>query len=80
MLNADALQQLSKLKKNIQDNKDYAEGIVRGTQNRFGFVMLDDGREAFLPPEEMQQVLPGDRVKVSLTENEKKNTRPSSRS
>jgi exoribonuclease-2 len=72
MLNSDALQQLSQLKKTIQDNKDYAEGIVRGTQSRFGFVMLDDGREAFLPPEQMQQVLPGDRVKVSLTENEKK--------
>jgi exoribonuclease-2 len=72
MLNSDALQQLSKLKQNIQDNKDYAEGIVRGTQNRFGFVALDDGREAFLPPDEMQQVLPGDRVKVSLIENDKK--------
>ncbi|MCW8196581.1 VacB/RNase II family 3'-5' exoribonuclease [Proteobacteria bacterium 005FR1] len=72
MLNSDALQQLSKLKQTIQDNKDYGEGIVRGTQNRFGFVTLDDGREAFLPPEEMQQVLPGDRVKVSLTENDKK--------
>lgn len=72
MLNSDALQQLTQLKKNIEDTKDYAEGIVRGTQNRFGFVLLDDGREAFLPPEEMQQVLPGDRVKVSLTENDKK--------
>lgn len=72
MLNSDALQQLSKLKQTIEDNKEYAEGLVRGTQNRFGFVVLDDGREAFLPPEQMQQVLPGDRVKVSLTENDKK--------
>lgn len=72
MLNSDALQQLSKLKQNIQASKDYGEGVVRGTANRFGFVVLDDGREAFLPPDEMQQVLPGDRVKVSLTENDKK--------
>lgn len=72
MLNSDALQQLSKLKQNIQASKEYAEGLVRGTANRFGFVVLDDGREAFLPPDEMQQVLPGDRVKVSLTENDKK--------
>lgn len=72
MLNSDALQQLSKLKQDIQASKDYAEGVVRGTANRFGFVQLDDGREAFLPPDEMQQVLPGDRVKVSLTENDKK--------
>lgn len=72
MLNSDALQQLSKLKQDIQASKDYAEGVVRGTANRFGFVQLDDGREAFLPPDEMQQVLPGDRVQVSLTENDKK--------
>lgn len=72
MLNSDALQQLTQLKKTIEESKDYGAGIVRGTQNRFGFVLLDDGREAFLPPEEMQQVLPGDRVKVSLIENEKK--------
>ncbi|MEX1032901.1 MAG: VacB/RNase II family 3'-5' exoribonuclease [Cellvibrionaceae bacterium] len=72
MLNPDALQQLSQLKKSIEESKDIAEGVVRGTQNRFGFVALDDGREAFLPPEEMQRVLPGDRVKVSLTENDKK--------
>lgn len=71
MLNSDALSQLKELKQSIQDSKDYAEGIVRGTNNRFGFVTLDDGREAFLPPETMQQVLPGDRVKVSLTESEK---------
>ncbi|MGQ9426045.1 VacB/RNase II family 3'-5' exoribonuclease [Gilvimarinus sp. F26214L] len=72
MLNSDALQQLAQLKQSIEDTKDYAEGVVRGTQSRFGFVTLDDGREAFLPPETMQQVLPGDRVKVSLTENDKK--------
>lgn len=71
-MNPDALQQLSKLKQAIQASKEYAEGVVRGTANRFGFVVLDDGREAFLPPDEMQQVLPGDRVKVSLTENDKK--------
>lgn len=72
MLNSDALQQLNQLKKSIEDSKDYAEGIVRGTQSRFGFVLLDDGRQAFLPPDEMQQVLPGDRVKVSLTTEEDK--------
>lgn len=71
MLDSDALSQLKQLKKSIHDSKDFAEGIVRGTNNRFGFVTLDDGREAFLPPEEMQQVLPGDRVRVSLTESEK---------
>ncbi|MGH1469809.1 MAG: VacB/RNase II family 3'-5' exoribonuclease [Cellvibrionaceae bacterium] len=72
MLNSDALSALGQLKQSIEDSKDYGEGIVRGTNNRFGFVNLDDGREAFLNPDEMQQVLPGDRVKVLVTENDRK--------
>ncbi|GAB1268513.1 exoribonuclease II [Aurantivibrio infirmus] len=72
MLNADALSQLNQLKKNIEDAKDIGEGIVRGTNNRYGFVKLDDGRDVFLAPDEMQRVLPGDRVQVLVTENDKK--------
>ncbi len=72
MLNSDALSALNQLKKSIEDNKDYGEGIVRGTNSRFGFVNLDDGREVFLNPDEMQQVLPGDKVKVLVTENDRK--------
>ncbi len=71
MLNKDALAQLSQLKSSLEAEKQYAEGLVRGTAKRFGFVRLDDGRDAFLDPEQMQRVLPGDRVKVSLTENSK---------
>jgi len=72
MLNADALSQLNQLKQNIEDAKDIGEGIVRGTNNRYGFVKLDDGRDVFLAPDEMQRVLPGDRVQVLVTENDKK--------
>ncbi|MCP8898662.1 VacB/RNase II family 3'-5' exoribonuclease [Gilvimarinus xylanilyticus] len=72
MLSKDALSQLSQLKSNIEAHKEYAEGIIRPTAKRFGFVRLDDGRDAFLDPEQMQRVLPGDRVKVSLGENDKK--------
>ncbi|MGI1678404.1 MAG: VacB/RNase II family 3'-5' exoribonuclease [Cellvibrionaceae bacterium] len=72
MLDSNALSALGQLKKSIEDSKDYGEGIVRGTNNRFGFVNLDDGREAFLNPDEMQQVLPGDKVKVLVTENDRK--------
>lgn len=71
MLKNDALQQLSQLKESIRAQKDFAEGEVRGTQGRFGFVTLDDGREAFLAPDIMQRVFPGDRVEVSLKKNEK---------
>lgn len=70
MLDASSLQQLTQLKTAIRADKDLAEGIVRGTQGRFGFVVLDDGREAFLAPDEMAKVLPGDRVEVSLKSND----------
>ncbi|WP_066965173.1 VacB/RNase II family 3'-5' exoribonuclease [Microbulbifer sp. Q7] len=71
MLNSDALKQLSQLKTDIRSTKEFAEGRVRGSSGKFGFVVLDDGREAFLPPAEMDRVFPGDRVRISLTEEDK---------
>ncbi|MCW8126399.1 VacB/RNase II family 3'-5' exoribonuclease [Microbulbifer halophilus] len=71
MLNADALNQLKDLKSDIRSSKEFAEGRVRGSSGKFGFVVLDDGREAFLPPPEMERVFPGDRVRVSLSEEGK---------
>lgn len=65
MLNADALQQLRQLKSDIKSSTVVHNGTVKATNGRFGFVALDDGRDLFLPPEEMQKVLPGDRVRVS---------------
>ncbi|WP_226664839.1 VacB/RNase II family 3'-5' exoribonuclease [Microbulbifer aggregans] len=70
MLNADALKQLNQLKSDIRSTKEFAEGRVRGSNGKFGFVVLDDGREAFLAPAEMDRVFPGDRVRVSLTEED----------
>ncbi len=72
MLDKNALSQLSQLKVSITSEKYYLEGVVRSTHKRFGFVALDDGRDAFLDPDQMQKVLPGDRVRVSITENDKK--------
>ncbi|MBU2887282.1 VacB/RNase II family 3'-5' exoribonuclease [Gilvimarinus agarilyticus] len=72
MLSKDALSQLTQLKTSIVSEKEFAEGVIRATSKRFGFVRLDDGRDAFVDPEQMLRVLPGDRVKVSLTENNKK--------
>lgn len=68
MLDLTALSQLTQLKQDIRTDKNLNEGTVRGSQGRFGFVVLDDGREAFLPPDEMARVLPGDRVEVSVKE------------
>lgn len=71
MLDPNALAQLNQLKTDIQATKDYAEGTVAATSGRFGFVRTDDGRDAFLSPEKMDRLLHGDRVKVSITENDK---------
>lgn len=71
MLNNTALQQLAQLKTTIIAQKDIAQGLVRSTTKRFGFVSLDDGREAFLDPEQMMRVLPDDRVEVEITINSK---------
>ncbi len=71
MLNKDVLQQLSQLKQNIRESRDIAVGTVKGTNGRFGFLSCDDGREAFLNPEEMQRVFTGDRVEGCITENDK---------
>jgi len=71
MLNNDALNQLTQLKKDIKASKEYGSGAVIGSNGRFGFVKLDDGRDAYLSPEKMQRVIPGDRVYVSLAKNDK---------
>ncbi|PCK08365.1 MAG: RNAse R [Alteromonadaceae bacterium] len=71
MLNTDVLSQLTKLKQDIQSSKEYANGVVASTRGRFGFVKLDDGRDAFLPAEKMQFVIAGDKVRVNLITNAK---------
>jgi exoribonuclease-2/ribonuclease R len=67
MLSGDILSQLSSLKKEIKDSRDTAQGTVRGTSGRYGFVALDDGRDAFLKPDVMDHVFHGDRVEVLVT-------------
>jgi ribonuclease R len=74
MLNADALSQLRQLKSDIEEHKVVYPGTVKATNGRFGFVALDNGRDVFLPPEEMQKVLPGDRVNVTEQEGDKGKT------
>ena len=66
MLNQDALSQLRDLKKQIEAEKERAEAVVKGTQSRYGFAVLDDGREIFIPPDEMLKVFPDDRVRVCI--------------
>lgn len=71
MLNKNALQQLSQLKTTLRTSKDMAQGVVRTTTRRFGFVKLDDGRDAFIDPEQMLRVLPEDRIEIEVITNSK---------
>lgn len=71
MFNSDALQQLRQLKSEIKVSKVVYPGTVKLSSTRFGFVTLDDGREIYMSQEQAQRVLPGDRVEVSLIEDEK---------
>lgn len=69
MLDANALSQLKSLKSEIHSDKKLLTGVVRGTPNRYGFVVTDDDDRHFLPPDEMKRVLPGDRIEFSLQPN-----------
>ena len=66
MLNQDSLAQLKGLKTQMEAEKEHAEAVVKGTQSRYGFAILDDGREIFIPPDEMLKVFPDDRVLVCI--------------
>lgn len=66
MLNQDSLSQLKGLKSQMEAEKERAEAVVKGTQARYGFAVLDDGREVFIPPDEMLKVFPEDRVQVCI--------------
>lgn len=66
MLHDNNLAQLKQLKQTLEDQKEYAEGTVKSTQRRFGFVVTDDAREIYLAPEEMDKVFPGDKVKIQI--------------
>ncbi len=71
MLNSDVLSQLKQLKKDIREANNQHEGTVKGSPGRFGFVVLNDGRECFLSPDEMQKVYPGDRVLAEVSQDDK---------
>ncbi len=66
MLNQESLAQLKGLKSQMEAEKERAEAVVKGTQARYGFAVLDDGREVFIPPDEMLRVFPDDRVQVCI--------------
>jgi len=66
MLSQENLSQLQGLKSRMEATKERAEAVIKGTQARYGFAVLDDGREIFIPPQEMLKAFPDDRVKVCI--------------
>ena len=68
MLNSDALNQLKQLRTDIQADKELFAGTIKRVTGRFGFVTLDDGRDVYLPKDEAQKVLLGDRVQIQITQ------------
>ncbi len=71
MLKLDTLNQLKQLKQDIKESRNLAEGTVKGSPNKFGFVSLDSGKDVYLPAEEMEKVLPGDRIEVEIVKDNK---------
>ncbi|OZG75360.1 exoribonuclease R [Hahella sp. CCB-MM4] len=71
MLNSDVLSQLKQFKQDLREANNRFEGIVKGSPGRFGFVTMEEGREAFLNPDEMQRVFPGDKVLAEVSQDEK---------
>ncbi len=66
MLNQNSLAQLKDLKNKMESEKEWAEATIKGTQARYGFAILDDGREIFVPPDEMLKAFPSDRVGICI--------------
>jgi len=65
MLGNDALSQLKALKTEIRSTKEFLEGEVIASSGKFGFIIVGEDRH-FLPPTEMERVIPGDLVKFCL--------------
>ena len=54
------------LREELEAQNEHVDATVKGTQHRYGFAVTDDGREVFIPPDEMLKVLPGDKVAICI--------------
>lgn len=69
MLDLASLETLQKLKNKLEENIVKKEGYVKGTEKSFGFLEIDNNESIFISPQEMQKVLPGDRVIAKIRED-----------
>ena len=66
MLDRNAMAQLKGLRDELEAQNERVDATVKGTQHRYGFAVTADGREIFIPPDEMLKVLPGDTVAICI--------------
>lgn len=66
MLDLNAMAQLKGLRDELEAQKERTEATIKGTQHRYGFAVTADGREIFIPPDEMLKVLPGDKAAICI--------------
>ena len=66
MLDRNAMAQLKGLRDELEAQNERVDATIKGTQHRYGFAVTDDGREVFIPPDEMLKALPGDKVAICI--------------
>ena len=66
MLDHNAMAQLKGLREELEAQNERTEATIKGTQHRYGFAVTADGREIFIPPDEMLKVLPGDKAAICI--------------
>ncbi|MGA0335371.1 MAG: RNB domain-containing ribonuclease, partial [Luminiphilus sp.] len=66
MLDRNAMAQLKGLRDELEAQNERTEATIKGTQHRYGFAVTADGREIFVPPDEMLKVLPGDKAAICI--------------
>ena len=66
MLDRNAMAQLKGLRDELEAQNERVDATIKGTQHRYGFAVTADGREVFVPPDEMLKVLPDDKVAICI--------------
>ena len=66
MFDRNAMAQLKGLRDELEAQNERVDATIKGTQHRYGFAITADGREVFVPPDEMLKALPGDKVAICI--------------
>ncbi|UDG79687.1 exoribonuclease II [Candidatus Steffania adelgidicola] len=68
---------LAQLKQQLHSQTPRVEGIVKGTEKKFGFLEIDSQTSYFIPPPFMKNVMHGDKITAALhTEKDREIAEP----